>query len=122
MDLDINGEEFSETITLSADQAAVLVYLYEQAVKGPLKDLDEDGVNEQFFPWLQENHPELAEAIITQTEKELENRLNVGDFNDTEPYRERLYCVPPSSEDDGWWLAEGNEYKFYLGNLPERIG
>ena len=121
MDLDINGEEFSETITLSADQAAVLIYLYEQAVKGPLNDLDEDDVNEQFFPWLQENHPELAEAIITQTEKELENRLNIGDFNDTEPYREYLYCVPPSSEEDGWWLAEGNEYKFYLGDLPARI-
>ncbi len=53
--------------------------------------------------------------------KELENRLNIGDFNDTEPYREYLYCVPPSSEEDGWWLAEGNEYKFYLGDLPARI-
>jgi hypothetical protein len=121
MDLDINGEEFSESIGLSVDEAAVLIYLYKQAVKGPLKDLDEDGINEQFFPWLQENHPELADSIISHTEKELTSRLNVGDFNETGPYREYLYCIPPSSPDDGWCLDEGNEYKFYLGDLPERI-
>ena len=117
--LSVNGCDIDEGIELPYDDVATLVYIYDQAVKGPLKDLDEDGLDEQFFPWLQENHPILANVIIDATEEALENRMGMDDDDDY--YKGIIYHHRPSSMDDWWSLADGNEIKYYLGGFPERV-
>lgn len=117
--LSVNGCDIDEGIELPYDDVATLVYIYDQAVKGPLKDLDEDGLDEQFFPWLQENHPILANVIIDATEEALENRMGMDDDDDY--YKGIIYHHRPSSMDDWWSLADGNEIKYYLGGFPDRV-
>ena len=117
--LSVNGCDIDEGIELPYDDVATLVYIYDQAVKGPLKDLDEDGLDEQFFPWLQENHPILANVIIDATEEALENRMGMDDDDDY--YKGIIYHHRPSSMDDWWSLADGNEIIYYLGGFPERV-
>ena len=119
--LTVNGNDMDLGIELPHDDVATLVYIYDQAVKGPLKGLDEDGLNEQFFPWLQENHPILANVIIDATENALVDCIALGDPEETDYYREIIYYNEPCSTDDWWSLADGNEIKYYLGGFPGRV-
>ena len=117
--LTINGNDIDLGIQLPYDDVATLVYIYDQAVKGPLKGLDEDALDEQFFPWLQKNHPILANVIVDATEEALIDRIAMDDDDDY--YREIIYHYEPCSMDDWWSLADGNEIKYYLGGFPDRV-
>jgi hypothetical protein len=117
--LTINGNDIDLGIQLPYDDVATLVYIYDRAVKGPLKGLDEDALDEQFFPWLQKNHPILANVIVDATEEALIDRIAMDDDDDY--YREIIYHYEPCSMDDWWSLADGNEIKYYLGGFPERV-
>ena len=119
--LTINGNDIDLGIQLPYDDVATLVYIYDQAVKGPLKGLDEDALDEQFFPWLQKNHPILANVIVDATEGTLAERMTIGGPEETDYYREIIYHYEPCSMDDWWSLADGNEIKYYLGSFPERV-
>ena len=117
--LTVNGCDMDLGIQLPYDDVATLVYIYDQAVKGPLKDFDEDALNEQFFPWLQKNHPILANVIIDATENALVDRIAMDDDDDY--YKGIIYHNEPCSIDDWWSLADGNDIKYYLGNFPDRV-
>ena len=119
--LTINGNDIDLGIQLPYDDVATLVYIYDQAVKGPLKGLDEDALDEQFFPWLQKNHPILANVIVDATEETLAERMTIGGPEETDYYREIIYHYEPCSMDDWWSLADGNEIIYYLGGFPERV-
>jgi hypothetical protein len=119
--LTINGNDIDLGIQLPYDDVATLVYIYDQAVKGPLKGLDEDALDEQFFPWLQKNHPILANVIVDATEETLAERMTIGGPEETDYYREIIYHYEPCSMDDWWSLADGNEIKYYLGGFPDRV-
>jgi hypothetical protein len=114
--LSVNGCDIDEGIELPYDDVATLVYIYDQAVKGPLKGLDEDALDEQFFPWLQENHPILANVIIEATEEALENRMTMDDDDDYYKSIINHYRI-----DDWWSLNDDNDIKYYLGSFPERV-
>ena len=114
--LTVNGCDIDEGIELPYDDVATLVYIYDQAVKGPLKDLDEDGLDEQFFPWLQENHPILANVIIDATEEALENRMTMDDDDDYYKSIINHYRI-----DDWWSMNDDNDIKYYLGGFPDRV-
>lgn len=43
--------------------AAALPYLYTLALESDLKGLDEDDVEEKFYPWLKEHHPKVAQVL-----------------------------------------------------------
>ena len=117
----VNDNGLDVCIQLPYDDVATLVYIYDQAVKGPLQDLDDEYLDERFFPWLQENHPKLANVIIDATEEALVERIAIGDPEETDYYREIIYHNEPCSIDDWWSLADGNEIKYYLGDFPERV-
>lgn len=117
--LTVNGCDMDLGIQLPYDDVATLVYIYDQAVKGSLKDLDEDALDEQFFPWLQKNHPVLANVIIDATENALVDRIAIDDDDDY--YKGIIYHNEPCSIDDWWSLADGNDIKYYLGNFPDRV-
>jgi len=117
----VNGNDIDERIELPYDDVATLVYIYDQAVKGPLKGLDEESLDEQFFPWLQKNHPILANVIIDATEEALVERMTIGGPEETDFYRETINHCEPWSIDDCWSLADGNDIKYYLGNFPDRV-
>ncbi len=119
--LTINGNDIDLGIQLPYDDVATLVYIYDQAVKGPLKGLDEDALDEQFFPWLQKNHPILANVIVDATEETLAERMTIGGPEETDYYREIIYHYEPCSMDDWWSLADGNDIKYYLGGFPGRV-
>lgn len=51
----------------------------------------------------------------------LVDRIAIDDPEETDYYREIIYHNEPSSIDDWWSLADGNEIKYYLGNFPERV-
>lgn len=114
--LTVNGCDMDLGIQLPYDDVATLVYIYDQAVKGPLKGLDEEGLDEQFFPWLQENHPILANVIIEATEEALIDRIAMDDDDDYYKGIINHYRI-----DDWWSLNDGNEIKYYLGGFPDRV-
>ena len=114
--LTVNGCDIDEGIELPYDDVATLVYIYDQAVKGPLKGLDEDALDEQFFPWLQENHPILANVIIEATEEALENRMAMDDDDDYYKSIINHYRI-----DDWWSMNDDNDIKYYLGGFPDRV-
>ena len=114
--LTVNGCDIDEGIELPYDDVATLVYIYDQAVKGPLKGLDEDTLDEQFFPWLQENHPILANVIIEATEEALENRMAMDDDDDYYKSIINHYRI-----DDWWSMNDDNDIKYYLGGFPDRV-
>ena len=114
--LTVNGCDIDEGIELPYDDVATLVYIYDQAVKGPLKGLDEDALDEQFFPWLQENHPILANVIIEATEEALENRMAMDDDDDYYKSIINHYRI-----DDWWSMNDDNDIKYCLGGFPDRV-
>lgn len=114
--LTVNGCDMDLGIQLPYDDVATLVYIYDQAVKGPLKGLDEEGLDEQFFPWLQENHPILANVIIEATEEALVDRIAMDDDDDYYKSIINHYRI-----DDWWSLNDDNDIKYYLGGFPDRV-
>lgn len=58
----------SVTIELSLMQVGVLSYLYNQAREADLNGLDEETIQWQFFPWLEQHHPQMAKVLKDATE------------------------------------------------------
>lgn len=118
----VNEEYFEDKIVMSADNVAILVYLYNQAMNGPLKGVNDDDIDERFDLWLKENHPNIFKALIDATECILVERLDDGGrgYDEDSPYRSIL-CSPPENPYAEWTIDPGNKYEFCLSGLPERV-
>ena len=113
----INGVNFDETIELPQEIFPLLMHAYSCALDGPLKDLDEESLDFEFFPWLERNHPRLASAIGEATEGLLIERIE----DDVDgKYRDIINYLEPTIDDDWYELAD-NDIKYLIGNLPDRI-
>ena len=104
------------SINLPMMTVGALSYLYDQAIATDLKDLDEGAIMEQFFPWLEQHHPQMAHEIIVAAEAELEDLL-AGD--DEGFYRENIPHEPPYSIDSYWTIQPGLKYNIMPYNLPK---
>ena len=104
------------SINLSMMTVGALSYLYNQAIATDLKGLDEGSIMEQFFPWLEQHHPQMAHEIIVAAEAELEDLL-AGD--DEGFYRENIPHEPPYSIDSYWTIQPGLKYNIMPYNLPK---
>lgn len=122
IEVSVDGYLWEERIYLSADDMATLVYLYDYAVNGPLKDLDHDTLDTEFYTWLKENHPKLANAIKEDLEDTIIERITYCDGPPGKGWdlREHLNCSLPATPEECWYLFD-NDYTFYMADLPERI-
>lgn len=115
--LEINGVHFDECLELPQEAFPLLVYAYSCALDGPLKNMDDEQLDEKFFPWLLDNHPRLAWLIKDAVEDLLTERI-ADDVEGT--YRDVINYEEPCVLED-WWALGDNEIKYLLGNLTERI-
>ena len=115
--LEINGVNFDERLELPQEAFPLLVYAYGCALEGPLRDMNDEQLDEEFFPWLLENHPRLAWLIKDAVEELLTERV-AEDVDGI--YRNDINYEEPTSIDD-WFALGDNDIKYLLGNLTERI-
>ena len=115
--LEINGVNFDECLELPQEAFPLLVYAYGCALEGPLRDMNDEQLDEEFFPWLLENHPRLAWLIKDAVEELLTERI-AEDVDGI--YRNDINYEEPTSLDD-WFTLGDNKIKYLLGNLTERI-
>ncbi len=115
----INGVKYDVTLDMLPEELfPLLVYVYSNALEnGPLRDMNDEALDENFFPWLAQNHPRLAGAIVYATE-ELLTELIADDVDGK--YRNHINYEEPSDEDD-WYCLGDNDIKYHIGNLTERI-
>lgn len=104
------------SLKLTEAEAGALSYLYNLALTTDLKGLNEEEVEERFFPWLEEHHPKVAQAIIHAAEVELSDRL-AEDFDGI--YRNNIPCIPPNSIEEGWQVKPDLKYHFILYDVPK---
>jgi hypothetical protein len=79
--------------------------------------MNDEQLDEKFFPWLLENHPRLAWLIKDAVEELLTERI-AEDVDGI--YRNDINYEDPTSIDD-WFALGDNDIKYLLGNLTERI-
>ena len=115
----INGVKYDVTLDMLPEELfPLLVYVYSNALEnGPLRDMNDEALDENFFPWLAQNHPRLAGAIVYATEEVL-TELIADDVDGT--YRNHINYEEPSDEDD-WYCLGDNDIKYHIGDLTERI-
>ena len=115
----INGVKYDVTLDMLPEELfPLLVYVYSNALEnGPLRDMNDDALDENFFPWLAQNHPRLAGAIVYATEEVL-TELIADDVDGK--YRNHINYEEPSDEDD-WYCLGDNDIKYHIGDLTERI-
>lgn len=115
----INGVKYDVTLDMLPEELfPLLVYVYSNAIEeGPLSDMNDEALDENFFPWLEKNHPRLAGAIWNATEEAL-TELIADDVDGK--YRNHINYEEPSDDDD-WYCLGDNDIKFHIGNLTERI-
>ena len=89
----VNGVNYEETIGLPEFMFPWLLNSYARAITGPMKGLDKDAFNRQFYPWLERQCPRQARCIKKAVAKRLLQR---------------------SAEPD-------NKIEYLLDGLPERI-
>ena len=78
----VNGVNFEETIDLPDFMFPWLLNSYARAIAGPMKGLDKDAFNQQFYPWLERQCPRQARCIkkavgkrLLQRGAELDNKI-----------------------------------------------
>lgn len=103
-------------LSLKEAEAGALFYLYDLALATDLKGLNEEAVEEQFFPWLEQHHPKVAEALIHAAEVELANQLD-DDFDGM--YRKNIPCIAPNSIEEGWCVEPDLKYHFIMYDMPK---
>lgn len=115
----INGVKYDVTLDMLPEELfPLLVYVYSNALEnGPLRDMNYESLDENFFPWLAQNHPRLAGAIVYATEEVL-TELIADDVDGK--YRNHINYEEPSDEDD-WYCLGDNDIKYHIGDLTERI-
>ena len=115
----INGVKYDVTLDMLPEELfPLLVYVYSNALEnGPLRDMNDEALDENFFPWLAQNHPRLAGAIVYATEEVL-TELIADDVDGK--YRNHINYEEPSDEDD-WYCLGDNDIKYHIGDLTERI-
>lgn len=118
--LKINGSDyFDERIVLPSKMYPLLLLSYDRALAGPLKGLDHEEVGRQFFPWLDEHHPEQAYCIKKAVEDVI--LQSIAEDPCEEFYRSIVNYTEPSSADDWYAMTDDNEIEYWLDYLPERI-
>jgi hypothetical protein len=115
----INGVKYDVTLDMLPEELfPILVYVYGNALEnGPLRDMNDEALDENFFPWLAQNHPRLADPIVYAIEEVLTELI--ADDEDGK-YRNHINYYEPSDEDD-WFELGDNDIKYHIGNLTERI-
>jgi len=115
----INGVKYDVTLDMLPEELfPLLVYVYSNALEnGLLRDMNDEALDENFFPWLAQNHPRLAGAIVYATEEVL-TELIADDVDGK--YRNHINYEEPSDEDD-WYCLGDNDIKYHIGDLTERI-
>ena len=105
----INGVKYDVTLDMLPEELfPLLVYVYSNALEnGPLRDMNDEALDENFFPWLAQNHPRLAGAIVYATEEVL-TELIADDVDGK--YRNHINYEEPSDEDD-WYCLGANDIK-----------
>ena len=106
----------SMSIILPEMAVGALSYLHDQAMATDLKGLDEESAHEQFFPWLEQHHPQLAQELIKAADEELAELLAEPD---SDYYRDNIPHDPPYSIDSYWTIKPGLKYNIMPYNLPK---
>lgn len=104
------------SIELTVMQFGTLCYLYNQAITTDLKGLDEETIQWQLFPWLEQYHPEMSQALVKAAEAKLADLLAQDDPDGL--YRNNIPHEPPYSFDDYWTVKSGLKYNIMPYNLP----
>lgn len=78
----VNGVNFEETIDLPDFMFPWLLNSYARAIAGPMKGMNKDAFNQQFYPWLERQCPRQARCIkkavgkrLLQRGAELDNKI-----------------------------------------------
>ncbi|MBO6255527.1 MAG: helix-turn-helix transcriptional regulator [Bacteroidaceae bacterium] len=82
INLCVNGVYYEETIGLPDFMFPWLLNSFARAIAGPMKGLDKDAFNQQFYPWLERQCPRQARCIkkavgkrLLQRGAELDNKI-----------------------------------------------
>ena len=103
-------------LTLTEAEVNTLADLYHLAWQTDLKGLDEYDDMDNFFPWLEEHNPEMAQALVEAAEAALADLL----AQDLEGiYIENIPHVAPQSFDDYWAVEAGLKYNIMPCDLPK---
>ena len=113
----MNDFSYEMTIDLPDFMFPWLLNSYARAIAGPMKGLDEDAFNQQFYPWLEKQCPRQARCIKEAVEKRL---LEIVVEPDHERERKEIHFEYPTDIDD-WYYLTDNKIEYLLDNLPERI-
>lgn len=108
-DFSVDGFDLQDELCLDRKHFDTIGYLYNLALQTDLKGLDDDAVAEQFYPWLKEHHPMMAQVLVdAANEKLVENLAEDPELRDYIPH------YSPQSIDDYWQVQEGLDYHFIL--------
>ena len=103
-------------LTLTEAEVNTLADLYHLDWQTDLKGLDEYDDMDNFFPWLEEHNPEMAQALVEAAEAALADLL----AQDLEGiYIENIPHVAPQSFDDYWAVEAGLKYNIMPCDLPK---
>ena len=108
-DYSVDGYELQDELLIDQKHYDTLGYLYNLALQTDLKGLNGDAVDEQFYPWLTEHHPTMAQVLVNAANEKVAEELG----EDPE-LREYIPHYEPQSIDDYWQVKEGLDYHFIL--------
>lgn len=104
--LNINGNQEVFRLSLPDEVINKTMYLYDEAKRTILRDIDEEEYSKVFDPWFQEKDPTLYKLVMSEFMSELHIRLqecfafNEGDDCGLEG------VLPPVGVDDSFWLPD----------------
>lgn len=108
-DYSVDGFELQDELCIAQKHFNTLNYLYHLALQTDLSGLDQDAVDEQFYPWLKEHHPIMAQVLVNAANEKVAERLG----EDME-LRDYIPHHAPQSIEENWQVKEGLEYHFIL--------
>lgn len=108
-DYSVNDFDLRDELCLDRKHFDTIGYLYNLALQTDLKGLDDDAVAEQFYPWLKEHHPMMAQVLVDAANEKVAEELG----EDPE-LRDYIPHYSPQSIDDYWQVKEGLDYHFIL--------
>ncbi len=113
----VNCTGYDEVIDLPQELFPLLSYAYDCAMEGPFKGKTGEEVYDLLFPWLEINHPKLANAIKESVAELLTEQI-AEDLDGY--YRYHINYKEPTSIDD-WYSLGDNEIEYYIDDIHERI-
>ena len=116
--LNINGNQEVFQLSLPDEVINKTMYLYDEAKRTILRDIDEEEYSKVFDPWFQEKDPTLYKLVMSEFMSELHIRLQeCFAFNEGDDCGLEGVLPPVGVDDSFWWPDNQNTIEIESFNL-----